>query len=400
MTSSSGQRRSAAIVGIYEYPLRVVHGKLTALQIKAESARKALDDAGLKWSDVDGLYDANDGGVGGLGLAEYLGLQPTVIDTTAVGGSSYEFQAAHAMRDIAAGKCKVALLSYGSTAHSDMRAIGTGGFAGGGAPSPISNMDAPWGITLISNYAMVAQRHMYQYGTTSEQLANISVATRHHAVRNPEAVKGMEDLAFVGTGEITVADVVDSRMVADPLHLLECCMVSDGGGAVVIASADVARNCKKKPVWLLGGGEATAYKTNDRDMTVSAGAQSSPMAFGEAGVRPDEIDIAMIYDSFTITVAVCLEDLGFCKKGEVGSWVSDGHLAFDKPGKPTLNTDGGGLSSNHPGMRGIFLLLESARQLRGESTSQVPGARLAVAHGNGGMLGSSHTGGTVILAAD
>jgi acetyl-CoA C-acetyltransferase len=189
-------------------------------------------------------------------------------------------------------------------------------------------------------------------------------------------------------------------VVADPLHLLECCMISDGGGAVVIASAEVARDTRKRPVWIIGGGEATKYRENGGDITVSAGAQSGPIAYGEAGVTAQDIDIAMIYDSFTITVAVCLEDLGFCKKGEAGALVAGGRLAFDGGGRPVLNTDGGGLSSNHPGMRGIFLLIEAARQLRGESHSQVPDARLAVAHGNGGNLGGTHTGGTVILARD
>jgi acetyl-CoA C-acetyltransferase len=396
----ASQKREAAIVGIYEYPLRKVEPGMTALRIKADSARHALDDAGLKWSDVDGLYDAGDGGgMAGLGLAEYFGIKPNVIDTTQVGGSSYEFQAAHAMRDIAAGKCKVALLSYGSTAHTDVRAIGTGGGTGLGPPTPMTNMQDSWGQTLIANYAMVAHRHMHEFGTTPEQLAEISVATRAHAVRNPQAVKAMEDLAFVGTGEISIQDVVESRMIADPLTLLQCCMVSDGGGAVVIASADVARNCKKPPVWLIGAGEATRYWENGRDITQSAAVQSGPPAFAEAGVRPDEIDIAMIYDSFTITVLTILEDLGFCKQGEGGSFVQGGSLRYDTPGL-ALNTDGGGLSSNHPGMRGIFLLLESARQLRGESTAQKEGARLAVAHGNGGMLGTTHTGGTVILARD
>lgn len=173
-----------------------------------------------------------------------------------------------------------------------------------------------------------------------------------------------------------------------------------GGGAVIIASPEVAKDCKKTPVWIIGTGEATKYAENGGDMTVSAAAQSGPTAFGEAGVRPSEVDIAMIYDSFTITVMVCMEDLGFCKKGEGGAFVSGGRFHFKNPLKPTLNTDGGGLSSNHPGMRGIFLLLESVRQLRGESTSQVEGARLAVAHGNGGMLATSHTGGTIILARD
>jgi len=394
------QKREAAIVGIYEYPSRKVGPGVTALRIKAESATRALEDAGLTWKDVDGLYDAGDGGgMPGLGLAEYFGIHPTVIDTTQVGGSSYEFQAAHAMRDIAAGKCNVALLSYGSTAHSNAVASGTGGAPGMGPPSRSANMTDPWGMTLVANSGLVAPRHMHQYGTTSEQLAEISVATRAHAVRNPEAVKAMEDLGFVGTGEITVEDVVDSRMIADPLHLLDCCMVSDGGGAVVIASRDVARNTKKPPVWLIGAGEATRYWENGRDITHSAAVQSSPMAFGEAGIRPDELDSVMIYDSFTITVLTILEDLGFCKKGEGGQFVQGGRLRFDTPG-PALNTDGGGLSSNHPGMRGIFLLLESVRQLRGESTSQKENARLAVAHGNGGALGTRHSGGTIILARD
>jgi len=395
------QQRDAAIVGIYEYPRRKAPG-VSALQIKAECAAKALEDAGLSWQDVDGLYDAQDGaGMSGLSLSEYFGLKPNVIDTTAVGGSSYEFHAAHAKRDIAAGKCKVGLLTYGSTAHSDSRRIGTGGGMGGPAPAgPMSNMTDAWGMTLIANYAMVAHRHMYQYGTTSEQLARIAVATRAHAMRNPQAVQAMTDLEFVGINEITTQDVLNSRMVADPLHLLDCCMVSDGGGAVVIASADVARGCKKKPVWIIGTGEATKYSENGGDLTVSAAAQSGPPAFAQAEVRPDEIDVAMIYDSFTITVMVMLEDLGFCKKGEGGAFVEGERLHFQSPLKPVLNTDGGGLSSNHPGMRGIFLLLEATRQLRGESTSQKPGAKLAVAHGNGGMLATSHTGGTIILAGD
>ena len=390
--------RKAAIAGIHEYPLRVAPG-VASMQIKADSARAALEDAGLKWEDVDGLYDAGDGeGGGGLGLAAYLGINPSVIDTTQVGGSSYEFHAAHAMRDIADGKCKVAISTYGSTAASQRIAIGTGGRGGGGWQA---NMEAPYGSTLISNYAMVAHRHMHDYGTTSEQLAGISVSTRKHAMRNPEAVQAMTDLQFVGINEISVRDVMESRIVADPLHLLECCMISDGGGAMVMVSPEVARDIKKPPVWIIGSGEATKYQENGGDITTSAGAQSGPLAFGEAGVTPDEIDIAMIYDSFSITVAVCLEDLGFAPKGQIGELVADGALSFDNPDAPfALNTDGGGLSSNHPGMRGLFLILESVRQLRGESTSQVEGAKLAVAHGNGGLLGGSHTGGTVILAAD
>ncbi|PKN78144.1 MAG: hypothetical protein CVU47_12715 [Chloroflexi bacterium HGW-Chloroflexi-9] len=392
------QERAAAIVGIHEWPKRLDPG-VSALQIKAQSIGHALEDAGLSWKDVDGLYDAGEGeGGGGLGLAPYLGIKPKVIDTTSVGGTSYEFHAAHAMRDIAAGRCNVAVLSYGSKAASQRIPIGTGGPRAGGSWQ--SNMENPYGTTLIANYAMVAHRHMHEYGTTTEQLAEISVATRAHAMRNPQAVQAMQDLNFADIREITIDDVVQSRMLADPLHLLECCMVSDGGGAIVIASKDVVKGTKKPPVWLIGSGEATAYKTNSNDITTSAGAQSAPVAFGQAGVKPSEIDIAMIYDSFTITVAVMLEDLGFCKKGEVGEYIKGGRLRWDNPDGPALNTDGGGLSSNHPGMRGIFLLLESARQLRGESTSQVEGAKLAVAHGNGGLLGATHCGGTVIMAAD
>lgn len=396
----SGQSRDAAIVGVYEYPDRDVDGELNPLQIKAACAARALADAGLNWSDVDAIYDASEGApMSGLMISEYFGINPTVMDTTQVGGSSYEFHAAHARRAIREGKAQVALLTYGSTAHSNAMAIGVGGRGMGGI-TPAENLEVFAGQTLVSNYAMAARRHMHEFGTTSEQLAEISTATRYHAMRNPDAVRAMEDLEFIDIRETTVQDVVNSRMIADPLHLLECCMISDGGGAVVIASADVAANCAKKPVWILGSGEATKYPTNGGDLTSSAAVQSGPVAFAEAGLTPSEIDIAMIYDSFSITVLTILEDLGFCAKGEGGAWVEGGRLRFDNPGGPALNTDGGGLSSNHPGMRGIFLLIEAARQLRGESTAQVDGARFAVAHGNGGMLGSRHSAGTVILGRD
>ena len=391
-------QRQAAIVGIYEYPDRNVDGDLTALQIKAECAANALADAGLSWSDVDGLFDASEGmPMSGLYLAEYFGINPKVIDTTNVGGSSYEFHAAQARRAIMEGKCKVALLTYGSTAHSNAFAIGVGGRAMAGQ-IPAENMEAFVGQTLVANYAMAAHRHMHEFGTTSEQLAEISVATRYHAMRNPDAVRAMEDLEFIDIRETTIEDVVNSRMIADPLHLLECCMISDGGGAVVIASPEVAANCKKDPVWIIGSGEGVQYP--GASITSSAAIHSAPVAFSEAGVTPQEMDVAMIYDSFSITVLTILEDLGFCAKGEGGAWVTGGRLKFDQPGGPALNTDGGGLSSNHPGMRGIFLLIEATRQLRGESTAQVSDAKLAVAHGNGGMLGSRHSAGTIILAGD
>jgi acetyl-CoA C-acetyltransferase len=315
---------------------------------------------------------------------------------TMVGGSSYEVHAGHALSAIARGKANVALLTYGQTQVSGPPpAPGAGGYG-----DPIANMEEPYGVTLISNYAMVAQRHMYEYGTTREQLAEIAVATRYHAMRNPEAVQAMTALRFKDIREISIDDVVNTRMIADPLGLLDCCMLSDGGGAVVIASRDVARDTRHRPAWIIGTGEATKYRENRGDITLTAAAQSGPQAFAEAGVTPGEIDIAMLYDSFTITVLTILEDLGFCKKGEGGAYVQGGKLRFDRAGGPALNTDGGGLSSNHPGMRGLFLLIEATRQLRGRSCSQVPGARLAVAHGNGGMLGGRHVAGTVILAGD
>jgi acetyl-CoA C-acetyltransferase len=390
---------AAAIAGIHEFEKRVAAG-LSPLQIKAECAARALEDAGLTWADVDAIYDASEAGrYQGLTIAEYFGITPRVVDTTAVGGSSYEFQAAHAARDIAAGKANVALLSYGSTAHSQSRAIGTGARFPSEA-QPAANMERPYGLTLIGNYAMVARRHMAQYGTTPEQLAEISVITRRHAMRNPQAVAGLADIGFRSVREITVDDVLGSRLIADPLRLLECCIVSDGGGAVVIVSRAVAAGLRTRPAWILGTGEAVGYPAGGADITTTAAARSGPEAFGQAGVRPDEMDIAMIYDSFTITVLAILEDLGFAKKGEGGPYAAGGRLAFDRPGGPALNTDGGGLSSNHPGMRGIFLLIEATRQLRGESTSQVPGARLAVAHGNGGLLGTRHAAATIVLGTE
>ena len=391
--------RLAAIAGIHEFPRRTANG-LSALQIKAESAARALEDAGLEWADVDALYDAGESGPGaGLMIAEYLNVRPRVVDTTSVGGSSFEFHAAHAARALAAGRARVALLTYGSTAHSDARAIGTGGWTGQAA-LPAANMELAYGLTLVGNYALVARRHMHQYGTTPEQLAEIAVTTRAHAMRNPEAVQGLVDIGQKDVREIGVEDVLASRMIADPLHLFECCIISDGGGAVVMVAPPAVRDVRTRPVWVIGAGEAVGYGENDGDLTVSAAARSGPAAFGEAGVRPDEVDVAMIYDSFTITVLTMLEDLGFCPKGEGGAYVEGGALRFDRPGRPALNTDGGGLSSNHPGMRGIFLLIEATRQLRGQSCSQVANAQLAVAHGNGGQLATRHAGGTIVLASE
>lgn len=391
------REEDVAIVGVYEHPARLIPDS-SPMQLQALAAAEALADAGLTGEDVDAIYSALDGGLTSrLALAEYLGVTPTTVDTTMVGGASFEFHVAHARNAIRAGKCQVALITYAATNRSAALRIGTGAAPQYGSDNAAENMEAPWGATLVANYALVAMRHMHEFGTTPEQLAEISVAARAHAVRNPAAVAAMEALRFKERGEISVADVVSSPMIADPLHKLECCMVSDGAGAVVLASAAVTRAARQRPVWVLGTGEAVGYTTNGGDICSTAASRSGPIAFGEAGIRPEEVDIAMIYDSFTITVLTALEGLGFCGRGEGGAYVAGGRLRWDHPGGPALNTDGGGLFSNHPGMRGVFLLVEAVRQLRGQSTAQVPDARIAVAHGNGGMLGSRHGAGTVLL---
>jgi acetyl-CoA C-acetyltransferase len=332
-------------------------------------------------------------------MPEYFGLdQLKVVDTTTVGGSSFEFQVSHALRMLGSGAANVALLTYGAVAKSSASDIGTGArYSELGPPNPISNMEDCWGPTLVSDYAQFTRRYMYEHGTTSEQLAEIAVTARRHAVRNPDAVQAIEDLGLRhGPSQITVDQVLASSMIADPLHQLDCCIISDGGGAVILAAEAVVQGCRTTPVWVLGAGEATGHRINGSDITVTAATRSGPAAFGQAGVRPDDIDVAMVYDSFTITVMSALEDLGFAPKGEGGALVDGGGLDFDTPGL-ALNTDGGGLSSNHPGQRGIFLLIEATRQLRGESTAQVPDARLAMAHGTGGTLNRRYASGTVVL---
>jgi acetyl-CoA C-acetyltransferase len=384
----------ASIAGIDEFRSRLSFGK-SAWQIKAECAARALADAGLDWQDVDALYDCGEaGGMPGFPMAEYLGLHPSLIDNTAVGGSSFELHAAHADTALSAGRAQVALLTYGSTKRSGSYTATDGLSAA--PPIPSANMELRYGLTTPGAYAICASRHMARYGTTAEQLAAVSVTARAHALRNPDAVAGLAALRIKAT-ELTAEMVLASPMIADPLHLLDCCLINDGGGAVVIVAPDLAADRPHPPVWIPGAGEATRYLDNHDDITVSAAVDSGRQAFGQAGVRPGEIDVAMIYDSFTITVIVALEDLGFCAKGEGGAFADGGRLRFDEPGGPALNTDGGGLSSSDPGMRGIFLLIEATRQLRGTSTAQVPGARLAVSHGTGGWLTTRHVAGTVVL---
>jgi acetyl-CoA acetyltransferase len=370
-----------AIVGVAESDYGRVPS-MTEMQLHAQATWRALTDSGLHKNDIDGVFcSSHFPGMPTVMLCEYLQIFPRYSDTTSIGGSSFEAHLNHAVAAIRTGKCEVALITYASNQLSSRgRTAGTGARP---AIIPEATYEAPYGNTLVGAYAMAARRHMHQYGTTPEQLAEIAVVTRHHAGLNPLAMY---------REPITVQDVLNSRMIAEPLHLLDCCVVSDGGGAVLVTTEERARDLKQTPIFVLGSSESHthAHISQMPDLTVTAAATTAPRAFGEAGVTPAEIDMAMIYDSFTITVLLLLEDLGFCKKGEGGQFVQDGRIALG--GQLPINTDGGGLSSNHPGMRGIFLIIEATRQLREQcGPRQVEGARLAVAHGSGGLLSSQAT---------
>ena len=381
--------RAIALAGVHEHPTRWAPDK-TEFQIMAECARGALDDCGLGLRDVDGLFAASMsmGPMGVVSLAEYLNLKPRYVDGTNIGGSSFVAHVSHAAAAIHAGLCEVALILYGSTAASNALAIGTGM---GSSRDAGASFVSPYGLTTVGSYALVAQRHMQRYGTTSEQLAEIAVTMRRHAGLNPNAKMRKP---------ISVADVLESRVISRPLHLLDCCIISDGGGALVVTSVARARDLAKRPVLLLGCGEAVCHQElGAPDLLTIAAKQSGERAFGMAGVTRDDVDLCTIYDSFTITVLATLENLGFCKPGEGGPFVSGGRIGLG--GELPLNPDGGGLSSNHPGMRGIFLVIEAVKQLRGEcGDRQVADARIALAHGTGGTLGVAHSGATLILARD
>ncbi len=372
------------VAGAYEHPTRFAPDK-TAYQLHVESARGALADAGLTIADVDAFFTSGVGPIGIMSLAQHLNLRPCYLDSQSVGGSSFVSHSLHAAAAIAGGVCSVALVTYGSTAASERFAIGTGGL---GPSDPPDQFETPFGPTIVGSYALVAQRHMHEFGTTSAQLAEIAVTMRRHAGLNANAKY---------RDPITVEDVLASRLISSPLHLLDCCIISDGGGALVLTSADRARALGKPPVVILGAAEAVRHHgLGDRDWLDIAARQSGPLAFARAGVRPADIDMCMIYDSYTITVLATLEALGFCALGEGGAFCAGGRIGLG--GKLPINTDGGGLSSNHPGMRGIFLVIEATRQLRGEGgPAQVEEAELALVHGTGGMLGQRHSGVTMIL---
>ncbi|MCX4423416.1 thiolase C-terminal domain-containing protein [Streptomyces mirabilis] len=382
-------KRKVAVVGVSLSDCGRVDDA-TPYALHAQAARRALTDAGMDRSLVDGFASAGLGTLPPVEVAEYLGLRPTWVDSTAVGGSTWEVMAAHATDAIAAGHAEAVLLVYGSTARADIKAGRRTGNLSFGARGPLQ-FEVPYGHTLIAKYAMAARRHMHTYGTTLEQLASVAVQARANAALNPEAMFRTP---------ITTDDVLSGPMIADPFTKLHCCLRSDGGAAVLLAAEEYVRDCRTAPVWILGTGEHVSHTTMSEwpDFTVSPAAVSGRLAFERAGVRPDEIDVAELYDAFTYMTLVTLEDLGFCAKGEGGQFVEKGRLTVG--GELPVNTDGGGLSAQHPGMRGLFLLVEAVRQLRGEAGERQvrkTGGRLpelAVASGTGGWFCSS---GTVVL---
>ncbi|HVB66901.1 MAG TPA: thiolase domain-containing protein [Acetobacteraceae bacterium] len=381
---------AAYIAGAYEHPTRKATDKSVAL-LHAECAIGALADAGLSKSDVDGYFCAGDApGMGPLSMVDYLNLRVRHMDATDIGGSSYLLHVAHAAEAIAAGRCNVALITLAGRPRSEGMATGTTPRAGNVA-QPDVQFEYPYGPTVVNVYAMVAQRHMHEYGTTSEQLAWIKVAASHHAQWNEHAM--LRDV-------VTVEDVVRSPVVASPLHRLDCCVISDGGGALIVVKPEIAASLKRPKVKIIGMGEAPKGQMGGAvDLTYSGARFSGAAAFAMAGVKPGDVKYASIYDSFTITVLVQLEDLGFCEKGAGGKFVADGNL-ISGVGKLPFNTDGGGLCNNHPANRGgITKVIEAVRQLRGEAHPkvQVANCDLAVAHGTGGLLGTRHGSATLIM---
>ena len=376
-------------IGLSDYP-HAPH--LTAPQHHAQAMQRALADCGLPKHEIDGYINGSASMVdGAITMAEYLGIDHRYVDSTMTGGSAYEFHVQHAAAAIRDGAADTILVTYGSDQFTRMgTTLGTGSHVGQTAKveGPPQFM-TPYGVPLVSCYAMAAQRHMFEFGTTSEQLAEIAVGVREFAGYNPLALN---------RAPITVDDVVNSRMIADPLHKLDCCVISDGGGAFIMTTEERARDLAQPPVYVLGAaGRQTHWNIIQMPDFTEIGARAAGLeAMGRAGVTPADIDVLQLYDSFTITVLLMLEALGFCTKGEGGPFVQEGHLR--KGGKWPLNTDGGGLSSNHPGMRGIFLIIEAVRQLRGQAGAvQVPECEVALACGSGGWLSCM---GVVVLGKD
>jgi acetyl-CoA acetyltransferase len=370
-------RAGAAIVGVAESDLGEVGPGFTPLDLIGQATSRALDDAGLEKVDVDGLFSASAYyHMPTLSVGEYLGIRPRYSDATNMGGSSFVSHLFHAASAINAGFCEVALIAYGSTQRS-----ASGRLVSGSEAFPY---EAPYKPRYpVSAYALAASRHMHEYDTTREQLAEVAVAAREWAKLNPKAF--MRD-------HLSVEDVIDSRMVSSPLSILDCCLVTDGGGAALVTSAERARDLAKAPAYLLGAGEAHWHRNISQmpDLTTSAAAESGPRAYEMARLGPEDMDVVMLYDAFTINTVLFLEDLGFCEKGEGGPFVSGDRIS--PGGELAVNTNGGGLSYNHPGMYGLLLLVEAVRQLRGEcGERQVADTNVALVHGNGGVLSSQVT---------
>jgi acetyl-CoA acetyltransferase len=385
--SSRDLRGAAAIVGVADDASPTGQLARSGRALEAAMVAEALDDAGLDLDQVDGVCHS----ASSMAFAEYLGVHPRFTDSTNTGGSSFEVHVEHAAAAIAAGVAEVVVGVYAATPRGDRaRGATRGRWPTMPGSNPSLEWELPSGIRMMMGaYALAATRHMALYGTTSEQLAQIAVTTRQWATMNPRA-RHQEPL--------TVDDVLASPMQTSPLHLLDCCLVTDGAGAFVMTSAERARDLAKPPAYVLGVGTCHDHSLISQmpELSVTAGTVSGAAAFEMAGVKPADVDLLMGYDSFTITALLHLEDLGFCAKGEGGPFVEDGKTG--PGGSLPMNTNGGGLSYTHPGMYGMFLLVEAVRQLRGEcGPRQVPGASVAVAHGSGGALSCLST---VVLGSE
>jgi acetyl-CoA acetyltransferase len=366
-----------AVVGVAESDLGQVAPGTTPTDLMAQATRRALADCGLALSDVDAVLCAHtQSRMSALQLCEYLRIRPKYFDSTQIGGSSFVSHLAHAQAAIEHGLCEVALIAYGSTQRSVSRAAA--------APREFDPYESPYRPLLpASAYALAASRHMYQYGTTREQLAEVAVAARQWALLNPVAWE---------KEPLTVEQVLSARMVSYPFTVRDCCLVTDGGGAMIVTSAERARSLRKEPVYVLGVGEAIGHASisNMPDLTVTVAVESGARAYAMAEIGPRDVDMLSLYDAFTITPILFLEDLGFCPKGEGGRFVSGGRIA--PGGELPVNTSGGGLSYCHPGMYGLLAMIEAVRQVRGEcGARQVEGCEIALAHGNGGVLSSQCT---------
>ena len=373
----------------------------TSMMLHVEAIRNATALAGIAIADIEGIASP---GVAG-GVAEYLGLDPKWIDTTQIGGCSFQVQVEHMLAAINADIIDIGVITHGEPGWSRRQLRwGRGGPGGGDPDAPAPQFELPYGtMGAPSQYSHAMTRHMHQFGTTHEDFAQIAVVTREWATLNPRAIMHSRETNPTG-GPITVDDVLNSRVISWPIHLYDCCLVCDHGGAVIIASAEVARSLRTPPVWIAGTGEAMdhANMLEMKDFTATSASISAARAYKMAGMGPEDMEMAMIYDSFTVTAGITAEMLGLTARGEGPSLWADGNA--NPGGKFPVNTNGGGLSFNHSGMYGMQLLVEAYRQISGTAEDGVHGiagkqtsAQSCVVNGTGGSL--SYTG-TVVLTAD